>query len=99
MSLLDSQNVRIIEVDENNQRLDDIERVNTNLNTNTSKLPAKKGKKLKYAWLFFFASIMIWSSIKSVFHIHGMHGLGTAIGFLFFVPNIYNKVMEKIDNL
>jgi len=93
MSLLDSKNVKVIEVDENNQRLDDIERVSTN------NLPTKKEKKLKYAWLFFFASIMITKAISHTLHIDGIGGLGAGIGCLFFIPNVYNKVMEKINNL
>jgi hypothetical protein len=93
MSLLDAKNVKVIEVDENNQRLDDIERVNTD------NLPAKKEKKLKYAWLFFIASIMITKAISHTLHIHGVSGLGVGIGLLFFIPNVYNKVMEKINNL
>jgi hypothetical protein len=93
MSLLDAKNVKVIEVDENNQRLDDIERVNTD------NLPAKKEKKLKYAWLFFLGSVMIWGGITRAFHIHELEALGAGIGFLFFIPNVYNKAMEKINNL
>lgn len=101
MSLFDSKNVKIIEinVDENNQRLDDVERTNVHLAEKLTDKPVKKEKKLKYAWLFFFGTILAWSSVTHALHLHGMKGMGVAMGLLFFVPNVYNKVMEKINNL
>lgn len=57
-------------------------------------------KKNKYGWAFFLAAMFsgLGISIATDTMPLGLF-LGMAIGFLFFVDPIYEKVMEKIDKL
>lgn len=57
-------------------------------------------KKNKYGWAFFLAFMFsgLGLSIATNTMPLGLF-LGMAIGFLFFVDPIYQKVMEKIDKL
>ncbi|MEM6806713.1 MAG: hypothetical protein AAF696_35255 [Bacteroidota bacterium] len=59
----------------------------------------KKVRKNKFGWAFFlcsmFLGIALTATLETPFYI--MAGMG--VGFLFFVDPIYEKVMEKIENL
>ena len=59
----------------------------------------KKTRKNKFGWAFFLCSmffgVALTATLGTPFYV--LAGLG--VGFLFFVDPIYNKVMEKIENL
>ena len=60
--------------------------------------PIRKKEK-NYGWAFFVASIMVGLGFTATFDIPAFLFGGLALGFLFFVVPIYQKVMEKIKNL
>lgn len=59
----------------------------------------QKTKKKTYNWAFFLASFFIGLGITATFDtpIGLFSGLG--VGFLFFVDPIYEKVMERLNDL
>lgn len=107
MSLFDSKNVRIIEVQEeksfsNNEdvNLQNLPEVKTEESIAEKKevFPIQpEKKKPKYAWAFFLASMFTGIALSEAFHADSFVLLGMGAGFLFFVDPIYQKVMSKIE--
>lgn len=106
MSLLDSEHVRIIEVDEdqntNNSNADlnrirPIEGEKQNLMGKKEQRIAKK-KANGYKGLFFAMSLLIGVGIARLTDTKELVMFGLAFGFLFFIDPFYEKVMKKIEN-
>ncbi|MEL6675099.1 MAG: hypothetical protein AAFR61_23020 [Bacteroidota bacterium] len=59
----------------------------------------RKTRKNKYGWAFFVSSMFIGVGLTASMGHPLPLFLGMGVGFLFFVDPIYEKVMEKIENL
>ena len=59
----------------------------------------KKVRKNKFGWAFFLCSLMMGLALTATLETPFFLFAGLAFGFLFFVDPIYNKLMEKIDQL
>ena len=105
MSLLDSENVRIIDVQD-----EETAQINTNDLHHLRPIEAEKERNLaqtgtnlpetkpkKYNWAFFCASMFLGIGIGEAIGVDSAVLFGMGIGFLFFVDPIYQKVMNKID--
>ncbi|MBX7241726.1 MAG: hypothetical protein K1X92_08250 [Bacteroidia bacterium] len=109
MSLLDSKNVKIIDIHEENRNpktedinLQNLPEINTEQSVVTQKevLPEPvKEKKKHYGWAFFLASMFTGIAIGEALNADSFVLLGMGMGFLFFVDPIYQKVMDKIEKL
>lgn len=104
MSLLDSENVRIIDVQEDQTQRMDTNDMNRLLAVEVEKEKTgtlnKKGeitKPKKYNWAFFLASMFIGIGIGEAIGADSAVLFGMGVGFLFFVDPFYQKVMSKIE--
>lgn len=102
MSLLDSENVRIIDVQD--------DKIDTNDINNLRAIEGEKEKKIaktrqnlpdtkpkKYNWAFFCASLFIGLGVGISVENPALLMIGMGVGFLFFVDPIYQKLMDKIE--
>lgn len=106
MSLMDSENIRIINVEsENSAKMQDLERTESAIVLETRPLAERKqggmlAKKDKnYSPFFFLASLFCGIGLTATFEVPIFLFAGLSLGFLFFVDPIYKKVMEKINSL
>lgn len=60
---------------------------------------AKKVRKNKFGWAFFLCSMMMGVALTATLETPFFILAGLGVGFLFFVDPIYNKVMDKIEQL
>ena len=105
MSLLDSENVRIIDVQDDKTQNIDTNDINRLRPIENEKIQKRQGdrqnlaetKPKKYNWAFFCASLFIGIGIGAAADLEAGPLFGMGIGFLFFVDPIYQKVMQKID--
>jgi hypothetical protein len=105
MSLMDSENIRIINVEpENSQKMQDIERMETAVVLESRPLSERKQgeisvkKEKNYSPFFFLASLFCGIGLTATFEVPIFLFAGLSLGFLFFVDPIYKKIMEKINN-
>ena len=63
------------------------------------KTKVKKERKNKYGWAFFLCSLFIGLGITATTEAPLPLFVGLGVGFLFFVDPVYEKLMEKIENL
>ncbi len=109
MSLLDSKNVKIIDIHEsiNNAKTEDINLQNlpeikteeSVVTQNEVRPEPVKEKKKHYGWAFFLASMFTGIAIGEALDMGSFVLFGMGMGFLFFVDPIYQKVMDKIEKL
>lgn len=59
----------------------------------------KKTKEKKYNWAFFLASLFIGLGVTATFDAPFGLFAGLGIGFLFFVDPIYEKVMQRLNDM
>ena len=104
MSLMDSENIRIINVEtEGSQKMQDIERMSTAVVLESRPLSEKKQteiavkKEKNYSPFFFLASLFFGIGLTATFEVPIFLFAGMGLGFLFFVEPIYKKIMEKIN--
>ncbi|MEM8890767.1 MAG: hypothetical protein AAGD28_22510 [Bacteroidota bacterium] len=76
-----------------------VEVTETRSRRKTRKPKLKKVRKNKFGWAFFLCSMFMGIALTATFETPFFIMAGMGLGFLFFVDPIYNKVMEKIDNI
>ncbi len=59
----------------------------------------RKEEEKRYGWAFFLASLFTGLGITTITDVPVALFVGLAVGFLFFVDPIYDKVMEIIQRL
>ena len=59
----------------------------------------RKTKEKKYNWAFFLASLFIGLGVTATFDAPFGLFAGLGIGFLFFVDPIYEKVMQRLNDM
>lgn len=60
---------------------------------------SKKKNKTPYAWAFFLCSLFLGLGFTATFEAPFGIMAGLGLGYLFFVPQIYDKVMRLLDRI